>query len=812
MHATTRDPGDGTGPVVTTWRPRAVVVNDDRTQLRVLEGLLEAEGLRVLSYGGAEEALRELDPAAPPDLIVTDLYMPGIDGWRFCRLLRSPEYSSFNGVPILVVSATFSGEDAAEITLRLGANAFVPCPVEPVELGEKVRRLLKGEAPKGVARVLVVEDAEDQARALVEGFRLHGYEARSVGTGAEGLAALEARSHEVVVLDYHLPDASGDELLDECHRLRPEAVVVMITGDPRPELAVGWMKRGASAYVRKPFELGYLLQLCENARRERALLRVEDLLERRTRELREQAEVHRIVADFTHNWEYWLTPQGTVRYVSPSCERVTGYPASAFVGSPGLLLDLVHADDRERVRQHFREESVDHEGVVELEFRIRTQSGEVRWIGHVCAPVHDAEGVYRGVRVSNRDLTDQKRAEEARWEMERRLWHAQKLESLGLMAGGIAHDFNNLLTAIMGNLDLAMEEAGGVSAGRECLQHAMQASHRAADLTRQLLAYAGKARFEPRAMDIGELVKANARLIRMAIPSNVRLELELGVAVPSILADPVQMQQVVMNLITNAAESYGGGPGVVTVATGRVECDRGTLMASRVEEVPPPGHYVFVEVRDVGCGMDAETQQRLFDPFFTTKFMGRGLGMSSGGGIVRGHRGAVFVESGVGRGTAVRVLFPVPVLPAGGGGREGQAGHGRGGGGEPGGIWVVDDEDPVRELCTRIVQGLGYRAVGAADGEEAIRLLASLPGAVRCVVLDLTMPRLGGVETFRRMKAMRPGLRVILSSGYPESEATKEFAGEGLAGFLQKPYQPRGLRDAIERVMRQPLEGGGTGW
>lgn len=257
------------------------------------------------------------------------------------------------------------------------------------------------------------------------------------------------------------------------------------------------------------------------------------------------------------------------------------------------------------------------------------------------------------------DITERKRVEEERLEMERRLLHAQRLESLGIMAGGMAHDFNNLLMIILGNLDLAVTAFPPDSATRSNIEQALHAAQQAADLTRQMLAYCGKGRFVVKAIDLDVLVQENLPLFEAAIPKAVRFDLRLDRDLPPIRADAGQMQQVIMNLITNAAESIGEHSGMITLATGVERCDAARLLQSRLEEKPPAGEFVYLQLTDTGCGMDEETGRRLFDPFFTTKFTGRGLGLSAVSGIVRGHGGAIFIDSELARGTIVKVLFPI---------------------------------------------------------------------------------------------------------------------------------------------------------
>ena len=400
------------------------------------------------------------------------------------------------------------------------------------------------------------------------------------------------------------------------------------------------------------------------------------------------------------------------------------------------------------------------------------------------------------------DVTDQRHAEAERLEMQRRLLHAQKLESLGVLAGGIAHDFNNLLMAVLGNLDLALMDLPPSSPARASIEPAVQASRRATDLTREMLAYSGKGHFLVQRLALNDLVQGNADLLRAVMARTVTLHLLLGPQPAEIEADPGQLQQVVMNLITNASEAIGETTGVVTLVTGVQECDAASLSQSRLEVKPPPGRFAYLEVRDSGGGMDEETQQRLFDPFFTTKATGRGLGMSAVLGIMRGHKGAIFVDSAVGQGTRVRVLFPVCTPASGLGDAAGaKPGPVRSTPSLSGTVLVVDDDEAVRALAVRFVRRLGLQALEAADGHLALACFREHAATINCVLLDLTMPRLDGVATFRELQRLRPGIRVVLCSGYSQQDAVRRFGGEGLSGFLQKPYSLPQLERHLEALL-----------
>ncbi|MFH0880880.1 MAG: response regulator [Lentisphaerota bacterium] len=399
-----------------------------------------------------------------------------------------------------------------------------------------------------------------------------------------------------------------------------------------------------------------------------------------------------------------------------------------------------------------------------------------------------------------------KRAEEERLEMERQLLHAQKLESLGVLAGGIAHDFNNLLMAMGGNMDLALEQLDPLSAARPPLEASMIAARSATSLVRQMLAFAGKGRYAFSELNLNALVLENNRILKAAISKNTNLNFQIGNEIPPILADVGQLQQVVMNLITNASEAMGEKPGTVTISTGVCTCDETCLERCCVGEKPSAGQFVYLEVSDAGCGMDAETRQRLFDPFFTTKATGRGLGMSAVLGIVRGHKGAIMVDSEVGRGTTFRVLFPAlePRLASvGADGRQKD---------EPLTPWttfdhsrtilVVDDEEMIRNLCKEMLERIGFRVLTAEDGEAATRIFREHAGEIVCVLLDLTMPRMDGVATFHELLKINPAIKVLISSGYDAQESGLKFTGQRPSGFIQKPFNLNTIADSLERMLK----------
>jgi signal transduction histidine kinase len=387
--------------------------------------------------------------------------------------------------------------------------------------------------------------------------------------------------------------------------------------------------------------------------------------------------------------------------------------------------------------------------------------------------------------------------------LEEQLRHAQKLESLGLLAGGVAHDFNNLLTGILGNASLVLEILKPDPAVRSMLEEVVRAGERAADLTRQLLAYAGKGRFIIEAVDVSSLVLDISELIRTSVPRTIDLDMDLAPDLPDIEADPSQIQQVVMNLILNAVEATGERPGRVRISTGIHDVVPRDPVGHYRPDPPAPGRYVRIQVADNGCGMSDSVKEQIFDPFFTTKFMGRGLGLAAALGIVRGHKGAIGVESEEGAGSTFTVLIPAaaattlargqrrPALP-----HEQSAGV----------VLVIDDEDVVRHAARAALEHSGFTVFEASDGRDGTDLFSRLHDRVSAVLVDLTMPRMDGRAVCEYIRRLRPDMRIIVSSGFDESEAMKQFGEEfgedsGLT-FIQKPYTSAALVEKLRASIR----------
>ena len=492
------------------------------------------------------------------------------------------------------------------------------------------------------------------------------------------------------------------------------------------------------------------------------------------------------------------SPEGVIRTWNAGAERLYGYKAEEVIGRPMLELlppDRMYEESEiiERMRRG------DH--LVHFETVRRRKDGMLFDVSLTISPIRDRSGEVVGVSHVARDITEQKKTAE-------QIQQTQKLESLGVLAGGIAHDFNNLLTGIIGNASIALDDLPSGSQTRGFIEAVISASERAAALASQMLAYSGKGRFVVEQVNLSERVRYILPLIKASIPSRIELRLNLSEGLPPIDADATQMQQLVMNVIINGAEAIPeDGHGTLTVTTSRqlVDAEYGRAHSGGVSELKP-GSYVLFEVADTGSGMDEATLARIFDPFFTTKFTGRGLGLAAVLGIVRGHQGAMEVHSALGQGTVFRFLFPEAeaTRERAAEGKQTESANLRG----AGQVLVVDDEQIVRDMAKGALERYGYTALLAENGARGLDIFCRNGQWIRCVVLDLTMPVMGGEETLARLKQMRSDVPVILSSGYNEAQAVQRFRGKGLAGFLQKPYRAAALVEKVNKVIAQSRRDG----
>ncbi|MBP3959082.1 PAS domain S-box protein [Gemmata sp. G18] len=512
--------------------------------------------------------------------------------------------------------------------------------------------------------------------------------------------------------------------------------------------------------------------------------------------LRESEERYRNVVEDQTEVVCRFRPDGTITFVNDVYCHVFGMRADELLGHHWQ--PIAHPDDRAHIEAELATMAPTNP-VVRIENRLRDGAGRMRWMEFVNRGFYAPGGELVEVQAVGRDVTDRRAAEDARRELEadlrakeqqqkyeRQLLQSQKLESLGVLAGGIAHDFNNLLTAMLGYASLSRMRLPPNDPIGEDLKRIESAAQRAAELCQQMLAYAGRGQFVVHPVDLNALTQEMSQLLATALSKRAVLKYNLTIGLPSVQADPTQLRQIVMNLITNASDAIEPRSGVITLTTGLIDADARYLAEIQAVEELVPGRYVYLEVSDTGCGMTDDVRAKIFDPFFTTKFTGRGLGLAAVQGIARAHKGAIKVYSQLGKGTTFKVLFPAldhpgaapapaPVLPA-------LAGRGRR-------VLVVDDEEDVQVFARKILELVGFAVTVARDGRAGVEAFAAEPHEFVLVLLDLTMPRLGGAEAYREMRRLRADARVVLTSGFAAQEATSGFEGKGLAGFLRKPFR-----------------------
>ena len=476
------------------------------------------------------------------------------------------------------------------------------------------------------------------------------------------------------------------------------------------------------------------------------------------------------------------------KWISPYIENITGFKPSELIGKTPRILYATE-EEYQRVGRAYRVFA--KRDLVDMETVFQHKDG--RKIAILLKAVKLEQDILCAIF----DITDRKRADQERMEMERQLLHVQKLESLGVLAGGIAHDFNNLLMGIIGNAELLSMTLPEPSNAEKYINAIKRASDRASELCSQMLAYAGKGRVATEEFDISKKIEEMESILRVSISKTATLKFDLASGLPDIAADPAQISQVIMNLIVNASDALEDRPGTITVTTGSMECDCSYLSNVSLDEQLTEGTYVYLEVSDTGRGMDDSVKKRIFEPFFTTNFAGRGLGMAAIHGIVRGHHGGIKIDSEPGEGTTVRVLLPAARLNQM---DPGLAGPVRlKGTGDT--VLLVDDEAPLRELGREMLEVSGFSVLTAENGRAALEVFQKHMDEIKCVILDLTMPEMGGEEALRELKRIKPHAKIIISSGYNAENVTTRFNNQGIAGFLQKPYRIKELQTILKQVI-----------
>ncbi len=486
--------------------------------------------------------------------------------------------------------------------------------------------------------------------------------------------------------------------------------------------------------------------------------------------------------------------EGPCEYINPEFTRITGYTLDD-IPTVGDWIERAYPDPEYRAHVLGNWASdVDPENMRrDVVYRVACSDGSERLIQFRASQFGTTRMIVMLLDVT---VAEEQAAERAR--LEARMHHKEKLESLGVLAAGVAHDFNNLGVGLVGKGDGGVWELGRGRAAHAKGERLGATARGAADLVSQLQAYTGEEVFAPQRIDLRDAVDEIRSLLETSVSKKAELRFRHADPVPEIQADPRQLRQVLVNLVSNASEALQGGSGTITVATGSQEVDVPEIETLVSDVELEPGLFAWVEVSDSGAGFDDAVRDRLFDPFYSTSATGSGLGLASVLGIVRAHRGAIRVRSTLGSGATFRVLLPTDEYQ----GEDGELDEdevsswiGRGT------VLLVDDEAMVRDVARAMLERAGFDVLTAQDGYEAVEIFRDHGEDCCCVIVDLAMPRMNGEETYRELRTLRPDVRVVLTSGHEEREASSRFSGSGLAAFVQKPYTYTRLVDAVRRVL-----------
>ena len=823
---------------------RVLVVEDDATTRAAILSALEARRHETVGCADAESAWKALGPegaAIPFDLALLDTALPDQDGLTFCRQFR--RHPAGRHAVVIAVTADDRLERLSA-ALESGVNDYLLKPIDSRVLAIRVAIAEQRSLANATSRYSreALRESESRFEAFMANSPTAAFikdaEGRFLYVNRRYLEAFKIAEGDRIGhthFEVFSPDVARAQQATDAMVLEREASIETIERVPLPDGAHDWLtykfplhdNLGHATLV-----AGLAVDITDRIRAEEAEAQAAEALRRQkiiletllrvAARLNSHTDLQAVLDAVCDEVRSMLgTCAASVALLNPSTGALKLAASSGLADDGRTLLANVPAEVWTRIRDEF------HPVLCIPEFRDRVVPGDralveragirtclaammrheerllgtiTAWtLGNVREFTADECALLQGVAdqaalaISNAEaLADLRQSEE-------QMRNAQKLESLGVLAGGIAHDFNNLLVGVLGNASLALSELPADAPARQFVKDVETSAQRAAELTRQMLAYSGRGKLVVEPLNLSEVVQEMTQLLGRVISKRARLSLHLRDDVPRIVADGTQLRQVVMNLITNASDALGGEPGLVSVRTGTVHADARMLAGTYLNEELPAGEYVYLEVTDSGVGMDAATRARIFEPFFTTKFTGRGLGLAAVLGIVRGHKGAIDVTSDPGCGTTFRVLFPLsPAIVEAPSPQAPAPAEWKG----SGQALVVDDEEAVRSVARHVLERSGFSVIEAATGEEALSICSASHQTLRFVVLDLTMPGMSGETTLSELRRQWPSLPIVVSSGLVPDD------GSGLDGmpFLAKPYRPSELVEIVRRLFdREPV-------
>jgi len=783
---------------------RVLLVDDDRTQLKLSTLRLRQAGFVVIPAAGAREAL-ELATSDPPDAVLSDVIMGELDGFGLCRRLK--ENAALADVPVILLSAHYGDLKARELAMRVGAAALIGrTPEFDAEL-QALRQMLQPDRPSGKQRIVIDTYEEhlrtnaDQISKLAGDAKVAEERYRALFENANDTISvlnragiiLEANERWRFILGEAPATLLGKHLLDLAPRGREttgaELAAAIERGSGRVHGVAIARPDGAIVYM------DFSITVIELGGVPLVLAIGRDITGRflAAQALATAEEKYRSLVERMPD-AVWTSSGGRCSFVTNNIERLTGFsPLELYATDTTFWLLRVHPDDDPRVGQALVTGSDGSGHDYDIEYRWRRKDGTWVWLWHRTIANYERGGIgYTDGLLS--DITQRKTLEQS-------LRQAQKMEALGQLTGGIAHDFNNILATILANSQFLIDAIGENDPRLTDAQEIKLASERAASLTRQLLAFSRKQALELRVTDLNRVVSGVERMLRRLIGEDIEMVFVPGANIGPVQVDAGQVEQVLMNLAVNARDAMPLG-GKLTLETSNVELDESYQAA---HAAGAPGHYVLLTVSDTGSGMDAETQHRIFEPFFTTKEQGKGtgLGLATCHGIVAQSGGHIGVYSELGHGTVFKVYLPrvdaemtdpARVLPpsARPAGRET--------------VLLVEDDPPLRAAVQRMLTAQGYRVLAARHGAEALELATSQGSGISLLITDVVMPLVSGPDLAKAVQVRAPNIKVLFMSGYTDHAMFSSGELHKSVSFIQKPFSAQALgkkvRDTLDRAAR----------
>jgi PAS domain S-box-containing protein len=638
-----------------------------------------------------------------------------------------------------------------------------------------------------------------------------------VHSPSHALALLHEDQFDLVLVDLRMPEMTALDLLREAKHLGLLAPFIIITGQGDEAAAVAALKLGAFDYIiKRDNYLTHLPHAIENAIARSQLIQTNRRLQTELAEReRAEAENARLLVEGLGQrqrldeiiasvpglvWEAWGSPDEAdqrTNFVSNHVERMLGYSVQQWLSTPNFWLSIVHPDDKERAAREAAEFFASGKGGIS-QFRWIARDGRVVWVEGHSTVICDNQGNPVGMRGVTTDITARKEAERGRAQLEEQLRQAQKIDSIGRLAGGVAHDFNNILTAIRGYAELMLLELAPGDPMRSSVTEISRAGERAADLTRQLLAFSRRQLLQPRVLALNSLIADSIKMLKRLLGEDIELVTLLDPELGNVKADAGQMEQVILNLAVNARDAMPQG-GKLTLET------RNVILQEEYAQKHfslQPGSYIMMTISDIGCGMDPHTLSHIFEPFFTTKEPGKGtgLGLSTVYGIVQQSGGSIWVYSEPGRGTTFKIYLPRIEEPLD------EAGERRIESDNPRGsetILVVEDDEIVRKLTCQALRRYGYQVIEAANGIEALLSCEKHPEPIPLMITDVVMPQISGPELATRLRLLHPETQVLYISGYTDDAVVRHGLLDAALYFLQKPFTPGALVHKVRDILDQ---------